>query len=191
MHALSYNVNKKKTLNPRNLTGHGVHLIKYTETEAGRSKIPGQPGLHNGILYKQANTHLGSNYFLNITGHWFWLEQGSKEANEISHSPEAPSLTAYLYLLPTPVDIHPPHSHPHPPRSSNPTLSLTQWLPLFPRFHYILITIHFLSWLWIKQPTDHLQQLKLTDYSNYVPGKACPCSLQVPNQRSFPFMRRE
>lgn len=32
------------------------------------------------------------------------------------------------------------------PRSSNPSLSLTEWLSLFPRFHYILLTV-LGSWL--------------------------------------------
>lgn len=71
MHALRHkNVNEKKTLNPRNLIGHGgVPIIKHTEAEAGGSKFPGQPGLHSEILYEQTSKQKLGNYFLSTSEH--------------------------------------------------------------------------------------------------------------------------
>lgn len=64
------NVNEKKTLNPRNLTGHGgVPIIKHTEAEAGGSKIPGQSGLHSEILYEQTSKQKLGDYSLNMSEH--------------------------------------------------------------------------------------------------------------------------
>lgn len=195
MHTLHHkNVNEKKTLNPRNLIGHGgVPKIKHTEVKAGGSKIPGQPGLHGEILYEQTSKQKLGNYFLSTSEHWFWAGtryQGSKWRVPLSWSFK--SHCVYLYLLTPPVDIHPSSSTSSPSKEFKP-LTVSDSVSQGVAVPVPEIPLHFYhcSRLLIKQSPDHLQQLKSTDDSSYVLGKAFPCSLEVTNQRSFPFMRKE
>lgn len=148
------NVNEKKTLNPRNLTGHGgVPIIKHTEAEAEGSKIPGQSGLHSEILYEQTSKQKLGDYSLNMSEHWFWLGPSIKEANGNSHFPKFQvSLCIFIYSLFL-WTFTPPHSYPHSKEFKSLTVSDRVAVPV-PK-----IPLHssHRPRLLIKQSPEHLQ----------------------------------